>query len=320
MNQHKRKIAIGLAAVVVVAVLIWLPRKLWLAHIQSRFEATQAQLSSCGLSCVDQVNGELDGLIKEMNNPPWYVWGVPRLKAKSGTQQPAAAPASAAAEPKHTEWRRYESKSEMDGTATVALQLDAEDAIRGPVKRQTPTLLLRCRGDKHLDAYIHTGMAASVEYSTSSHTVRLKFDDGPPAAQHWGESDTSDALFYEGDATALMDRLRSTKIFKFEFTPFDEVAQVATFHVNDLAEAQGQKDFCPGAFESAAKADAANKALRAKLVKYVHPCDNQELGKWCWSDPDNALWNSDSGYSATKDAALNDAMRSARLFGLFKKN
>ncbi len=319
MNQHRGKIAVGVSVVIVLAVLIWLPRKLWLAHIQSRFEATQKHLASCGLPCLDQVNGELDALIKEMNNPPWYVWGVPRSK-KSVAQAAGAAPASAAADPKHTEWSRYESKSEMDGTSTLVLQLDAENAVRGPVKSQTPSLLLRCRGEKHLDAYIHTGMGASVEYGTSLHTVRLKFDDGPPATQHWGESDTSDALFYEEDATALIDRLRSTETLKFEFTPFDEVAQVATFHVNRLAGAQGQKDFCPGAFEAAAKADAANKALRAKLVKYVHPCENQDLGKWCWSDPDDVLWSSDSGYSATKEAALNDAMRSARLFGLFKKN
>ena len=316
MTGVREKIIFCVVGIVLLAGLIWGPRRLWLHHMASRFEAVENHLRSCGVPCLAEATTELEALEKEMSSPPWYVWGAPKPYR---TPQSAASSSSAPVEPATARWERSETKSEMDSAITVVLRHNAESSIHGPVEDKTPTLILRCRGNKKLEAYIHTGMSASVEYGTSTHAVRLKFDDKPPVKQHWGESDTNDALFYDGDSTSLFDRLKATKALKFEFTPFDAVTQVATFNVEHLDTVAGP-DFCSDAFQASAKSAADDKTLRAKLASHIFPCKDQELGKWCWSDPDNALFDMENGFAPTKEAALADAVRSAKTFKLFKKN
>jgi len=81
-------------------------------------------------------------------------------------------------------WTLKEDKSAFDDSKTVSLLLPAEEQISGPVKSFLPRLIVRCM-ERTTSVYVATGMAASVEYGTDSHRVRLRIDDGKAIVDAW---------------------------------------------------------------------------------------------------------------------------------------
>jgi hypothetical protein len=175
-------------------------------------------------------------------------------------------------------------------------------------------MTIRCAKHK-TEAYVDT------ETILDNGNVRVKFDESSPMRQTWGKS-TDDKALFAPDAITFARTLTKTKTFLLEFTPFQEGTRTISFDVTKLDEKLGKvSDACnwEAVDRSRAQAKIADAQLRARLVQYVHPCADQEIGKWCWSDPNDALFYNDNGYSPTKEGALADAMRSAR-WGLAFKN
>jgi hypothetical protein len=116
--------------------------------------------------------------------------------------------------------------------------------------------------------------------------------------------------------------LTSTKTFLLEFTPFQEGTRTISFDVTKLDDKLRKvSDACnwDAVDRGRAQAETADAQLRARLLRHVHTCEDQDVGKWCWSDPNDTLYNTESGYSETKEGALADAVRYARA-GLAFKN
>jgi hypothetical protein len=98
--------------------------------------------------------------------------------APSASSQPPAdsetihdTPAKQVPPPLGGKWEEFGGSSAMDDSKSVSFQLKAEDAITGWLKKETPTLVVRCQ-ERRTDVYLVTGMSASVEYGdTEGHTL-----------------------------------------------------------------------------------------------------------------------------------------------------
>jgi len=100
---------------------------------------------------------------------------VARPVAASVAKSPARVDPINVAQP--GKWRLIKSKSQFDDSQTVVLSLLAENTIRGWLITSIPVLFLRCQ-EKRTEAYIATGMPASVETGGMDfHTVRVRFGD-----------------------------------------------------------------------------------------------------------------------------------------------
>ncbi len=130
-------------------------------------------------------------------------------------------------------WRLLESKSDMDGSLGVSLNLDADNNIQGWLKSKTPTLVIRCKEGK-TDTYIVSSMPANPEYgSLGTYEVRIRIDDQPPIRQEWTESTDQGALFAPAPME-LAKLLASADVFVFEFTPLKSSPVTAHFNVHGL--------------------------------------------------------------------------------------
>jgi hypothetical protein len=206
------------------------------------------------------------------------------------------------------DWEFVESADKMDNTPIAILKRSGSGGS---------TMTIRCA--KHrTDAYVDT------DAILDNGNIRIKFDEAAPMRQTWGKS-TDDKALFAPDAITFARQLTRTKTFLLEFTPFQEGTRTITFDVTRLDEKLKKiSDTCnwEAVDRSREQAKVADAKLRARLLQYVHPCEDQNLGKWCWSDPDDAVMYSDSGYSATKEGALADAVgfyRSGLAFKNLKK-
>jgi hypothetical protein len=129
-------------------------------------------------------------------------------------------------------WQVTEERSAMDDSLTVALTLDAEERITGPVREQQPTLIIRCKEGK-TSVYIWTGMAADVEYGNERHTVRVRLNNGTAVTEEWSESTSRDGLFAP-DAISFAKQLATASTLAFEFRPFDSGPVTARFDTRGL--------------------------------------------------------------------------------------
>lgn len=203
------------------------------------------------------------------------------------------------------EWALLDSNDAMDNIPIVTLSKSSDDGAR---------LIVRCAKHK-TEAYVDT------ETVTDNANVRIRFDQSAPMRQSWTRSTDYQALFAP-DAVSFARELAKAKTFMIEFTPFQRGTRTISFDVSGLesglpriAEACDWAGVDRGRVRSAAEA----AALRAKLAPYVHPCKDQEIGKWCWSDPDDVLFQTDSGFADTREKALDDAVQSARWGLAFQK-
>lgn len=203
------------------------------------------------------------------------------------------------------EWNLVQFPDKMDNTPVVILKKSGSSGS---------SMTIRC-SKRRTDAYIDTNTILG------DGSVRIKFDESAPVHQVWNKS-TDDKALFAPDAIAFARRLSTARTFLLEFRPFQEGAQTISFDVTNLNGNLGKvSDACnwEGIDQNRERAKAADIALREDLLRYVHSCADQYLGKWCWSDPNDELYKNDSGYRETEADALADAVQSARL-GLAFKN
>lgn len=223
----------------------------------------------------------------------------------SSTVSSTSALAAAISEPNSNEWSLDESTDQMDNTPVVVLRKSGSDGA---------ALLIRCAKRK-TDAYIDTDSVLD------NGSVRLKFDQSAPLRETWGKSTDGKAVFAP-DAITFARKLANAKTLLFEFTPYLEGTRTVRFDVTNLgAKLKKVSDTCnwEAVDKSRARAEAASAALRQRLVQYVHLCKDQEVAKWCWSDPNDAIDNFDHGFADTKAEALQDAVESANSGVAFTK-
>jgi len=165
----------------------------------------------------------------------WPIVSASRLAMRSAPVSSPSSPPSVAGNAGATagQWQIKEDSSPMDGSKRIVISRDAENDIEGSLQSKRPSLIVRCQEGK-TDAYIAAGMAASVEYDTDRHTVRLRFDDGKPTTQHWDASTDHEALFAP-NAIQFARESASSKTLTFQFTPFDASPAVARFNLEGLA-------------------------------------------------------------------------------------
>lgn len=133
-------------------------------------------------------------------------------------------------------WHVSESKSEMDGSPLVVLDLDAGNEVQGWLEAKKPTLIIRCK-ERKTALYVDIGMQASVEPGDyglyNQHTVRIRLDDKPALKQVWGQSTDGKALF-AGSPQQLARQIAQSQTVLFEFTPFQASPATARFDVHGL--------------------------------------------------------------------------------------
>jgi type VI secretion system protein VasI len=178
------------------------------------------------------------------------LWGLGRITSRSSSasatnvnvsqENPVALP---------DKWKVKEDRSAMDDSKTIVLTLDAENTIHGPIGDRRPSLIIRCKEGK-TDAYVTTGMAASVEEDSEGgpsedHHVKLRFDSNPSISDRWVESTNRSGLFTD-DPVGFSKQLVAAQKFAFEFMPFDANPAVVQFdskglgsHLSKVAEACG---------------------------------------------------------------------------------
>lgn len=220
------------------------------------------------------------------------------------TDEPQSVLATAESPTSGTEWILSDSVDKMDNTAIVTLT---------KLGTSGSALVIRC-AKRQTEAYVNTDTVVD------DSAIRMKFDQSTPARQVWTRSTDYKALF-SPDAVTFSRKLANSKTFLFEFTPFQEGARTIVFDVSNLApKLERISEACNWAAVDASRANAraANAALRARLAQYVHPCEDQEIGKWCWSDPEDTLDSSDQGFMTTREKALDDAVESAKAGFAFK--
>lgn len=207
-----------------------------------------------------------------------------------------------------SEWTLTESADKMDNTPIVVLRKSGSSGA---------SMTIRCSKRK-TEAYVDT------DTILDNGNIRIKFDESSPIRQTWGKS-TDDKALFAPDAITFSRQLTRTKTLLLEFTPFREGKRTITFDVAKLGDKITKiSDACnwEAVDRNRAQAKLADAQLRARLVQYVHPCVDQTIGQWCWSDPEDAVMYSDAGFSATKEAALADAVgfyRSGLAFKNLKK-
>ncbi len=150
-----------------------------------------------------------------------------------GCTQSQSAPVSVSAAPPpepfenpvpRSKWTIIKSRSDLTGETRVTAINDASRDV---------SLILRLRGRK-FDCYIRTGeFLETVENMHSrSSVVKYKFDEGGIVRQAWTISDDNTALFYPGNTTAFIQKLRKAKRFVIEYSPADVIPKTASFDVS----------------------------------------------------------------------------------------
>jgi hypothetical protein len=211
-----------------------------------------------------------------------------------------------------TNWVKTETISQMDGTKEILLMTSA-------IGRPGGFLVVRFKGRK-LDVYVNTGDMVDDESSS----VRIKFDDGAPVRQTWTRSTDYKAVFspYPLD---LLTRLQLSNKFFLEYRPYQRVPDTIAFNAAGLAAVLPQTEMDVLRKKSDNDA-AAIAALKARVQRNIHECEEKNLldellfpGQWCWTDPNNALYDHEGTPFPTKEEALSDAMDKARMGLAFKK-
>jgi len=270
----------------------------------------------------EYVGGVLGVLGKEMEqftefNAQWYMRDMAaRIAEESKPVSPPSSPSvSSTPVPSNPDshpsaaatdnWYLHESQNKMDNSPEVVLTTSGSEGA---------TLFIRCSQHK-TEAFVNTDTIVDNE------GVRIRFDDFSPVRQSWSKSTDHKALFAPDAVTFARDLTKARK-FLFEFTPFEERERTITFEVSGLdGKLQKIAETCDweSIDKSRAKARAADAALRAKIEPYVHPCRSSSINGWCWSDPDDTIVPDYEQYGGdTREAALQDAMRSARWGIAFK--
>jgi len=190
----------------------------------------------------------------------------------SEQQKPSVDPAPSPVAPIVSPWTVSVSNNELTGERTVK-------AIAGICRRCDQTIVIRLTGKK-LECYLDTGKFLETVDNMESNlsVVKYKFDDGPIVRQSWSMSSDHEALFYPGNPSAFLQKMRKAKRFIIEYKPADVIPETASF------------DFPPFPTEFAQVLDAAvskaNTTAKALMIRLCKPEERSEERPWCWTDPD----------------------------------
>jgi hypothetical protein len=153
--------------------------------------------------------------------------------SEHGAASSAAAVKSTTEGAAHT-WDVTAKSDPMDGAKETSLTLQSEDKVSGLIGSHNAYLAVRC-GKGKVEAYVDVGGPLQHEYGSDGYSVRIKFDDGPPAKSRWTASTDSRALFAPKSGE-LVKRLEDATVFLFEFTPFQQRETAIRFNVAGLRE------------------------------------------------------------------------------------
>lgn len=134
--------------------------------------------------------------------------------------------------------------SPMDGTRTIILSRASNDSFKAWIGTDTPRLIVQCYTKRRPDVLVDIGSAASVEYGTDLHTVRLRMDSGKPTRQYWSQSKDDEGLFSKFP-TVLLSNLKKHQKLLFEFDPFNTPSTATvSFDLSGLAETMAKHPEC----------------------------------------------------------------------------
>jgi hypothetical protein len=133
----------------------------------------------------------------------------------------------------HT-WEVREKTDPMDGVKETGFLMESQDQVEGLVGSSPAFLLIRCKKGK-AEAYVSVGGPAESEYGKDDYGVRTKFDDEAAQNGRWGASTNREALFAPNPGE-LVKHLEDSKVFLFQFTPFQKRAMRLRFNVSGLRE------------------------------------------------------------------------------------
>jgi len=232
--------------------------------------------------------------------------------ACSSSPTPAQPPVASEAKPTETRaaeptnWFKSEKSDPMDGTKEIVVMTSA-------IGQSSGTLIIRFKGD-NLDVYVNTDEIIDDE----SASVRVKFDDAAPVRQTWTRSTDYKAMF-SPDPFGLLTRLQLGSKFYIEYRPYQRVPDTIIFNVTGLSAALPQAEMAAHKRKHD-DSSAAGAALRERILPHVHECSQRGYdggsflpGQWCWTDPMDTQFNHDGTPFATKEEAVRDAMRMARM-------
>ena len=127
-------------------------------------------------------------------------------------------------------WIRTRQGWATDGSRIVGFELPAENDVRVWMKHVRPVLGVRCLGG-HVEAFVITESATSIESVPDQHTVHVSFDGEERSAERWMDSESKHELFAP-DGAALAERLSRAHTLRFGFTPYSAQPVVADFDVH----------------------------------------------------------------------------------------
>jgi Type VI secretion system VasI, EvfG, VC_A0118 len=156
--------------------------------------------------------------------------------ARTGTQSvnSTAATSSGHHEVAPATWTVDEKVNAMDETKKTVLSLRSQDEVEGYIGHHAAFLIIKCEKGKS-EAFVSVGTQIQHEYGSERYGVRVKFDDSNAVKQHWDASTDGTALFSPSPGE-LVRELEGTKVFLFEFTPFQKTPTIVTFNVSGLSE------------------------------------------------------------------------------------
>jgi hypothetical protein len=160
---------------------------------------------------------------------------MPRPASHAAASTSATSSAPAAAAPVEVEiipaWIVPRAGYARDGSRIITLQLEAlrDLLVRG--ERIRPVLVIRCLA-RQTEVFVALGTSANPE-AGDEHSVTVRFDDEPPAAERWTGSTSYQELFAP-DGLTLAQRLGRTHVWEFTFTPFNSRPVIAQFMVDGL--------------------------------------------------------------------------------------
>jgi hypothetical protein len=155
---------------------------------------------------------------------------VVSLEKMTNSHQAVSSAASGAAH----KWEETDKTDPMDGTKETMLLLGSEDQVKGLIGSNWAFLCVRCSKGK-TTAYVSLGGPVESEYGKDDFGVRTKFDDETAENSRWSGSTDSKALFAPS-TEELVKRLEDSKVFLFEFTPFQQRQTAVKFNVVGLRE------------------------------------------------------------------------------------
>jgi hypothetical protein len=126
-------------------------------------------------------------------------------------------------------WEVAKPTTSMDGVTLVSFGTISIEPMAMTYGNTWPVLGIRCTSDKKLDVFC---CGNAVLQSTA---IRYKFDDGKPVAERW-EMGADRKMLRALDAEKLVKQFPATKIFYFEFTPFQSGPRLTKFDLSGFVD------------------------------------------------------------------------------------